>query len=167
MKKLKGLIQEYLMKTEMNYVFGDDLKFYVKHCLPSLPNPDKIAEQIKHNEIFQDVLDYDESPFTVDTVIKTWCEHDALHYISQQPFTKEGEEYVAYLEKTFNCGWLPLGEKYNTFKPKECECSHITQELITQTAEQILIHTNARIKRHKKEKIRQIEKRKLTRMYGK
>ena len=94
-------------------------------------------------------------------------EHDALHYLSQQPFTKEGEECVAYLEKTFNRGWLPLGEKYNTFKPKECECSHITQELITETAEKILIHTNARIKRHKREKIRQIEKRKLTMMYGK
>ena len=141
----------------MNYVFGDDLKFFVKHHLPSLPNPDKIAEEIKH----------DESPFTVDTAIRTWCEHDALHYLSQQPFTKEGEEYVAYLEKTFNRGWLPFGEKYNTFKPKECECSHITQELITQTAEKILIHTNARIKRHKREKIRQIEKRKLTMMYGK
>ena len=141
----------------MNYVFGDDLKFFVKHHLPSLPNPDKIAEEIKH----------DESPFTVDTAIRTWCEHDALHYLSQQPFTKEGEEYVAYLEKTFNRGWLPFGEKYNTFKPKECECSHITQELITETAEKILIHTNARIKRHKREKIRQIEKRKLTMMYGK
>jgi len=58
-----------------NYVFGDDLKFFVKH-LPSLPNRDEIAEKI-------------------------------------------------------------------------------------------LIHTNARIKRHKREKIRQIEKRKLTRMYGK
>jgi len=121
----------------MNYVFGDDLKFFVKHCLPSLPNPDKIAEQIKHNEIFQDVLDYDESPFTVDTVIKTWCEHDALHYLSQQSFDKEGEECVAYLEKTFNRGWLPFGEKYNTSIPRECECSHITQELITETAENI------------------------------
>jgi hypothetical protein len=149
-----------------NYVFGDDLKFFVKF-LPSLPNPDKIAEQIKHNEIFQDVLDYEESPFTVDTVIKTWCEHDALHYLSQQSFDKEGEECVAYLEKTFNRGWLPFGERYNTSTPRECECSHITQELITQTAEQILIHTNARIKRHKREKIRQIEKGKLTRMCGK
>jgi hypothetical protein len=156
-KKLKGLIQEYLMKTEMNYVFGDDLKFFVKHHLPSLPNRDKIAEHLTKNNAL----------VTVDEAIRAWVEHDALHYLSQQPFTKEGEEYVAYLEKTFNCGWLPLGEKYNTFKPKECECSHITQELITQTAEQILIHTNARIKRHKKEKIRQIEKRKLTRMCGK
>jgi hypothetical protein len=141
----------------MNYVFGDDLKFFVKHHLPSLPNRDEIATQLERTE----------TSITTDEAIIAWCEHDALHYISQQPFTKEGEEYVAYLEKTFNRGWLPLGEKYNTFKPKECECSHITQELITETAEKILIHTNARIKRHKKEKIRQIEKRKLTRMYGK
>ena len=144
------------MKTEMNYVFGDDLKFFVKF-LPRLTNREEFAIQIENEN----------TGITTDEAVKASLEHDALHYISQQPFTKEGEEYVAYLEKTFNCGWLPLGEKYNTFKPKECECSHITQELITETAEKILIHTNARIKRHKREKIRQIEKRKLTRMYGK
>jgi len=139
-----------------NYVFGDDLKFSVKH-LPSLPNRDEIAAQLERTE----------TSITTDEAIMIWCEHDALHYLSQQPFTKEGEECVAYLEKTFNRGWLPFGEKYNTSIPRECECSHITQELITEIAEKILIHTNARIKRHKREKIRQIEKRKLTRMYGK
>ena len=144
------------MKTEMNYVFGDDLKFFVKF-LPRLTNREEFAIQIENEN----------TGITTDEAVKASCEHDALHYLSQQPFTKEGEEYVAYLEKTFNCGWLPLGEKYNTFKPKECECSHITQELITQTAEKILVHTNARIKRHKREKIRRIEKRKLTRMCGK
>jgi len=139
-----------------NYVFGDDLKFFVKF-LPSLPNRDEIAEHLTKNN----------SLVTVDEAVSAWVEHDALHYLSQQPFTKEGEECVAYLEKTFNRGWLPFGEKYNPSIPRECECSHITQELITQTAEKILIHTNARIKRHKREKIRQIEKRKLTRMCGK
>jgi hypothetical protein len=141
----------------MNYVFGDDLKFFVKHHLPSLPNRDEIATQLERTE----------TSITTDEAIIAWCEHDALHYISQQPFNKQGEECVAYLEKTFNRGWLPFGEKYNTFIPRECECSHITQELITQTAERFLVHVNARIKRHKKEKIRQIEKGKLTRMYGK
>jgi len=139
-----------------NYVFGDDLKFFVKF-LPSLPNRDEIAEHLTKNNAL----------VTVDEAVSAWVEHDALHYISQQPFTKEGEECVAYLEKTFNRGWLPFGEKYNPSIPRECECSHITQELITEIAEKILIHTNARIKRHKREKIRQIEKRKLTRMYGK
>jgi len=139
-----------------NYVFGDDLKFFVKF-LPSLPNRDEIAEHLTKNNAL----------VTVDEAVSAWVEHDALHYLSQQPFTKEGEECVAYLEKTFNRGWLPFGEKYNPSIPRECECSHITQELITEIAEKILIHTNARIKRHKREKIRQIEKRKLTRMYGK
>jgi hypothetical protein len=110
-----------------NYVFGDDLKFFVKHHLPSLPNPDKIAEHLTNNNAL----------ITVDEAVSAWCEHDALHYLSQQPFNKEGEEYVAYLEKTFNRGWLPFGERYNTSTPKECECSHITQELITETAEDI------------------------------
>ena len=140
----------------MNYVFGDDLKFFVKF-LPRLTDREEFAIQIENEK----------TGITTDEAVKASLEHDALHYISQQPFNQEGEECVAYLEKTFNRGWLPLGEKYNTFKPKECECSHITQELITETAEKILMHTNARIKRHKREKIRQIEKRKLTRMYGK
>ena len=140
----------------MNYVFGDDLKFFVKH-LPSLTDREEFAIQIENEK----------TAITTDKAVRASLEHDALHYLSQQPFTKEGEEYVAYLEKTFNRGWLPLGKKYNTFKPKECECSHITQELITETAEKILIHTNARIKRHKREKIRQIEKRKLTMRIGK
>jgi hypothetical protein len=141
----------------MNYVFGDDLKFFVKHHLPSLPNRDKIAAQLERTE----------TSITTDEAIRAWVEHDALHYLSQQPFNQKGEECVAYLEKTFNRGWLPFGEKYNTFTPRECECSHITQDLITQTAERFLVHVNARIKRHKREKIRQIEKRKLTRMCGK
>jgi hypothetical protein len=110
----------------MNYVFGDDLKFFVKF-LPSLPNRDKIAAQLERTE----------TSITTDEAINAWCEHDALHYISQQAFDKVGEECVAYLEKTFNRGWLPFGEKYNPSIPRECECSHITQELITQTAEDI------------------------------
>jgi len=110
----------------MNYVFGDDLKFFVKF-LPSLPNRDEIAAQLESTE----------TSITTDEAINAWCEHDALHYISQQPFNQEGEECVAYLEKTFNRGWLPFGEKYNPSIPRECECSHITQELITEIAEDI------------------------------
>ena len=72
-----------------------------------------------------------------EEIFMAQLEHDALHYLSQQPFNKQGEECVAYLEKTFNRGWLPFGEKYNTSIPRECECSHITQELITETAENI------------------------------
>jgi hypothetical protein len=114
-----------------NYVFGDDLKFYVKH-LPFLPTRDEIAERLTKNNAL----------ITVDEAVSAWCEHDALHYLSQQSFDKEGEECVAYLEKTFNRGWLPFGERYNTSTPRECECFHITQELITQIAESILSYTN-------------------------
>ena len=140
----------------MNYVFGDDLKFFVKH-IPRLTDREEFVIQIENEK----------TAITTDKAVRASLEHDALHYLSQQPFNQEGEECVAYLEKTFNRGWLPFGERYNAFTPRECECSHITQELITQTAERILIHTNARIKRHKREKIRQIEKRKLAMMIEK
>ena len=109
-----------------NYVFGD-LQFFV-HNLPHLSTRDEIAAQLERTE----------TSITTDEAISAWVEHDALHYLSQQAFDKKGEEYVAYLEKTFNRGWLPFGEKYNPSIPRECECSHITQELITQTAEDIL-----------------------------
>ena len=109
-----------------NYVFGD-LQFFV-HNLPHLSTREKIAEQLTKNNAL----------VTVDEAVSAWCEHDALHYLSQQSFDKEGEECVAYLEKTFNRGWLFFGERYNTSTPRECEYSHITQELITQTAEDIL-----------------------------
>jgi len=108
-----------------NYVFGD-LQFFV-HNLPHLLTRDEIAEQLTKNNAL----------VTVDEAISAWCEHDALHYLSQQSFDKEGEECVAYLEKTFNRGWLPFGERYNTSTPRECEYSHITQELITEIAEDI------------------------------
>jgi hypothetical protein len=108
-----------------NYVFGD-LQFFV-HNLPYLINREEIAERLTKNNAL----------VTVDETVNAWCEHDALHYLSQQSFDKEGEECVAYLEKTFNRGWLPFGERYNTSTPRECEYSHITQELITQTAEDI------------------------------
>jgi hypothetical protein len=108
-----------------NYVFGD-LQFFV-HNLPHLLTRDEIAEQLTKNNAL----------VTVDEAVSAWCEHDALHYLSQQSFDKEGEECVAYLEKTFNRGWLPFGERYNTSTPRECEYSHITQELITEIAEDI------------------------------
>lgn len=115
-----------MLGTMTNYVFGD-LQFFV-HNLPHLSTRDEIAAQLERTE----------TSITTDEAIIAWCEHDALHYLSQQSFDKEGEECVAYLEKTFNRGWLPFGERYNTSTPRECEYSHITQELITQTAEDIL-----------------------------
>jgi len=108
-----------------NYVFGD-LQFFV-HNLPHLSTREKIAAQLERTE----------TSITIDEAVSAWCEHDALHYLSQQSFDKEGEECVAYLEKTFNRGWLFFGERYNTSTPRECEYSHITQELITEIAEDI------------------------------
>jgi hypothetical protein len=101
-----------------------DLQYFVD-TLPSKPNRDTIASQLERTE----------TSITTDEAIRAYAEHDALHYLFQQPFTKEGEKHVAYLEKTFNRGWLPFGEKYNVFIPEECDCGRITAELIDETAE--------------------------------
>ena len=101
-----------------------DLQYFVDN-LPYLHTRDKIAAQLERTE----------TSITTDEAIRAHAEHDALHYLFQQPFTEEGEKHVAYLEKTFNRGWLPLGEKYNVFIPKECDCGRITAELIDETAE--------------------------------
>ena len=103
-----------------------DLQYFVD-TLPSKPNRDTIASQIENSS----------TSITTDQALNAWYEHDALHYLSEKPFTDEGEEFVAYLEKTFNRGWLPFGEKYNTHYQRKCLFPHITQELITETAEQI------------------------------
>jgi len=103
----------------------------LKHFVSTLPQM-----IISFREIEVNIQKYNLS-LKSEEIFMAQLEHDALHYISQQSFDKEGEECVAYLEKTFNRGWLPFGEKYNTFTPRECECSHITQELITETAEDI------------------------------
>ena len=116
----------------MNYVFGDDLQFFVDHHMPYIPNRDIIASQIENDSV----------AITTDEAFIAWYEHDALHYLAEQPFTKEGEACVAYLERKFNRGWLPWGKKYNPFTPKECNDSHITQELITETAEDIRSFVN-------------------------
>ena len=104
----------------------NDLQYFVD-TLPSKQNRDSIASQLENTL----------TSITTDEAINAWCEHDALHYLSQQPFTVEGEKCVAYLEKVFHCGWLPFGEQYNKHTPKDCEYSHITQELIVETAELI------------------------------
>ena len=84
-----------------------DLQYFVDR-LPGKPNRDTIASQIENSS----------TPITTDQALNAWYEHDALHYLSEKPFTDEGEEFVAYLEKRFNRGWLPFGEKYNTYYQK-------------------------------------------------
>jgi hypothetical protein len=103
-----------------------DLQYFVD-TLPNITSRDSIAVQIENDEV----------PFTTDQIILAWCEHDALHYLSGHSFTEEGEKYVAYMEKAFNRGWLPLGNKYNAHYPEPCECDKITPELIDETAQMI------------------------------
>jgi len=43
------MMKHYESLEMTNYVFGDDLKFFVKH-LPSLPNRDEIAAQLERTE---------------------------------------------------------------------------------------------------------------------
>lgn len=109
-----------------NYTF-DDLQFFVKHHIPKKVSKETIAKYIE-----------DEHPgFTIEEGMDAWYEHDALHYLSLSPFSDNGERSVKYLEQIFHRGWLPHGHRYNPYAPKECRYSHITQELITETAELI------------------------------
>ena len=103
-----------------------DLQYFID-TLPSKPNRDTIETQLE-NKLHQ---------ITTEEALIAWSEHDALHYLSGQPFSEEGEQCVAKLEKVFNRGWLFFGWNYNTYRPEDCEYSHITQELIEETAELI------------------------------
>jgi hypothetical protein len=103
-----------------------DLQYFVD-TLPHITSRDSIAAQIENDGV----------GFTTDDVIRAWCEHDALHYLGNQPFTIQGEKRVAYLEQKFNKGWLQFGDKYNAHYKEPCECDRITPELIDETAQMI------------------------------
>ncbi len=103
-----------------------DIQYFVD-TLPHITSRDSIAAQIEN----------DDASFTMDNIINAWCEHDALHYLSGQPFTEQGEKCVAYLEQVFQRGWLPFGDKYNAHYKEPCECDEITPELIDETAQMI------------------------------
>ena len=64
-----------------------------------------------------------------------WSEHDALHFISGNPFTDDGEKRVAYLEQMLKCGWF----EYNSFRKVAvpCDYDYITDELLDIIALQI------------------------------
>lgn len=54
------------------------------------------------------VIQQNKIPYKTEKALKAYAEHDALHYLFQQPFTEEGEKCVAYLERKFHRGWLVL-----------------------------------------------------------
>jgi hypothetical protein len=93
---------------------------------------DTAPQRIRRRWVAADIQQY-KFPYKTEVALRAHAEHDALHYLFQQPFTKEGEEHVAYLEQKFHCGWLPLGEKYNPNSPVPCDCGIITSELIDET----------------------------------
>jgi hypothetical protein len=112
-------VQSIKENTYKNSLFGD-LYFFSIHHITNKPNRD----------VFKNVS----SKITTDEGMTAWYEHDAIHYLSQQPFNENGEKCVKFIEKNLWRGWLPHGEEFNAWVPVECEYSHITQELITETA---------------------------------
>lgn len=72
-----------------------------------------------------------------------WNEHDAIHYLMNLEFDKNGELIVAKIEKELNCGFSKIRDKNNTNSNKilnEFEYKSpdwLTQDLITETAYKI------------------------------
>lgn len=52
---------------------------------------------------------------SVDDAIISWCEHDAIHYLTSNWYDIQSEIKVAKIERHFNCGWYKHGLKYNKF----------------------------------------------------
>lgn len=108
----------------------NDLQYFIDFQIPFIPSRKTIKLYKKENN----------DSLTVDQILQAWSEHDALHYLSGKLFSHEDEEYIAHLEREFNCGWFPHGESRNSFlvHPKKLHCPHITQKLIMETADLIL-----------------------------
>ena len=101
-----------------------NLKFYCEHVIPT---------SIKH------LLETD-----LDVSIKM-CEHDAIHYLTQQGFTENEEIVVAYLEDKYEVGFIENNIFYNLLKSRKIvdlnfqisSYEFLTQSLIKETAIEI------------------------------
>lgn len=94
---------------------------------------DTVPTKISYKEETLKIRQY-RCPFYTEVGLNAWAEHDALHYLFNRPFTIEGEEHVAYLERKFQRGWVMIGERYNTATPVPYEFDEITPEMIDETA---------------------------------
>lgn len=95
---------------------------------------DTVPNKITRSRVVREIQ-FHKFPYKTERALRAYAEHDALHYLSGHSFTSESEEYVAYLEKIFNRGWLPYGKEYNSFLPRECKYDGITVEKIDEVAD--------------------------------
>jgi len=59
-----------------------DFHHFIEFEMPTIPNRHMLTLQIEHHS----------DDITVDEALQLWCEHDAMHYLAQKPFTHRGEE---------------------------------------------------------------------------
>lgn len=100
-----------------------DLQQFIEN-LPDRITRSRVVRQIQNSKF----------PHKTEVALRAYAQHDAIHYLFNQPFTLEGEECVAYLELMFNRGWFSFGEEYSSVFPRECECGIITVEQIDDIA---------------------------------
>lgn len=134
----KDLTIQALLNNHYENYFFKDLKTFTANFTT------KLNLQYTKNLIIEGYY-----PFKLEELKRAWCEHDAIHYLSQNLFTDEGELSVQFLEWKFNRGGLPFRMKYiHHFYPNEdfelkfrkCDHSHITTELIDETANLIQMY---------------------------
>lgn len=92
-----------------------------------------IPDKITRSRVVREIQNY-KFPYKTEVALRAYAEHDALHYLFNQPFTKEGEKKIAWAEYKFNRGWFAVDEKYNQFFREEFDCSHITHKMIDEVA---------------------------------
>lgn len=92
-----------------------------------------IPDKITHSRVLMEIENHNLS-YSLEVGLRAWAQHDALHYLSNQPFTVEGEEKVAWMEYKFKRGWYVVNEKYNRFYREEFDCRHITHKMIDEVA---------------------------------
>lgn len=92
-----------------------------------------IPDKITRRKVAMDIVEY-KIPYKTEVALRAYAQHDALHYLFNQPFTEEGEKKVAWAEYKFNRGWYAVDEKYNQFFRKEFDCSSVTHKMIDEIA---------------------------------
>lgn len=121
---IKTYISDKTIKTKVIFPYKPGIFLnmgidkFLHNYVPVIHTIKKINEKYNH----------DIYGISSNQAFHNWCEHDALHFISGNPFTDEGERNVAFIEKKFNCGWV----KYNGYikYATECETDYINADVI-------------------------------------
>lgn len=104
-------------------IIPDKLETFLLYKVPQIPSRLQILRRLRTDNI----------KLTISRSMQAWYEHDAIHFLGNLPFTLEGEQKVAFLERSIDRGWGSIDKKYNLYVPKKCKYPLVTPQNVDDT----------------------------------